>query len=838
MRLLLPKPVYLLLFLMLGAVVQLQAQTCPLPAPNFEIVSPPDITDPQRSACSGDTIRFRILSAVEGVEYSWNFGDTSPRQTGATIFHVYNNPGVSTTPDAFTVSVTASIPGCVSDPSEQTIYIRQKPVINFADEDAAQNFQICVPDTVTATDTTFTIINTTEQQYQNVITNYFVDWGNGGAVLPYNPGDFPLESPVYSEFGSYNIRVTGTGPSGCVASWEQVFNYTQNPKAHFTLDKQPESTPQSCTPVIVSVGDSSSGANLTYEWEVIDQGNIGGWSIVYGGVDQDTLGVRFEKSGQFQIQLIVSNGCGRDTTEQSFVVGWPSVQLPAEIQACGDTTIVYNQSSGVQIDPNFGHTVSYQWFVDGKQVSTEESPSIRFDTPGTYTVSALVTNECGNSDQPQAPQPQRVIIHAIPGKPVLANPDVTTCEGGALTIRPTGGGPGYVVFDSPNNTSNPIVPPGLVLTIPAPATSTTYYVRSINQIGCLSDESTALNITVIPPIQNVIEPDNSGSVCAGPGSFFIFGNSDSGYTYLWQVSTNSDSTGFSAAPGTNTEQDYEVTNISARSWFRRVVTSGDCELPSNVVEINVQEAPRTPTIPGGRDINVCLDSVAVVQVTPQPGLIYRWYDVATGGSPRGEGVSYEVRGVGSSTIYVEAVNAAGCASPRAAVNVNVTNAEANAGPDVTIIQGRPAELRGSGAGNNGSYLWEPAEGLNNPALRNPIARPEETTTYTLTITTPDGCTDTDTVTVTVIPAIKAPNAFSPNRDGVNEVWEIENITNYPDARVEIFNRWGNKIFSSTGYGVPWDGTYNGSDLPVATYYYIIYLNSTERPISGNVTIIR
>ncbi len=84
-----------------------------------------------------------------------------------------------------------------------------------------------------------------------------------------------------------------------------------------------------------------------------------------------------------------------------------------------------------------------------------------------------------------------------------------------------------------------------------------------------------------------------------------------------------------------------------------------------------------------------------------------------------------------------------------------------------------------------------------------------------------------------------PNAFTPNRDQVNETWEIENRESYPEMRVEVFNRWGNKVFSSSaGYNTPWDGTYNGEVLPVATYYYIIYLNSSEKPISGNVTIIR
>jgi gliding motility-associated-like protein len=108
----------------------------------------------------------------------------------------------------------------------------------------------------------------------------------------------------------------------------------------------------------------------------------------------------------------------------------------------------------------------------------------------------------------------------------------------------------------------------------------------------------------------------------------------------------------------------------------------------------------------------------------------------------------------------------------------------------------------------------------------------------VTIATELGCVVTEQVTVTVIPAIDVPNAFTPNRDGVNEIWEIANIRNYPEVVVEVFNRWGQRIFRSEGYPEPWDGRLNGQDLPVATYYYIIYLNRQETPISGSVTIIR
>ena len=83
-----------------------------------------------------------------------------------------------------------------------------------------------------------------------------------------------------------------------------------------------------------------------------------------------------------------------------------------------------------------------------------------------------------------------------------------------------------------------------------------------------------------------------------------------------------------------------------------------------------------------------------------------------------------------------------------------------------------------------------------------------------------------------------PNVFSPNGDGINDVWQIDFLWNHPECRVEIFDRNGQKIYSSIGYSSPWNGTYNGHPLPVATYYYIIDLRNGDGLFSGPVTILR
>ncbi|MCJ8163928.1 gliding motility-associated C-terminal domain-containing protein [Pontibacter sp. E15-1] len=376
---------------------------------------------------------------------------------------------------------------------------------------------------------------------------------------------------------------------------------------------------------------------------------------------------------------------------------------------------------------------------------------------------------------------------------------------------------------------------------PGNIAQTTFYRRVVTAGDCTPNTSEVVTIEVNEGIQNNSITADQPAVCASQTTVTFRGSTPTGgtgtYTYLWESSTSGPTAGFNPAAGTNDGINYTSPTLTQNTWFRRVVSSEGCSRASEAIEITVNPLPENPVL-ATRDARACPDGSATLEVTNANGNTIEWYTAPTGGAPIFVGPIFTTPSLQqTTTYYAQAVNANTCMSAaRTEVTVTIVEPVADAGEDVTIIQGRTAELRATGGV---TYLWEPAEGLNNPTLARPIASPQETTTYTVTVTTAEGCTATDEVTVTVIPAITVPNAFTPNRDQVNETWEIENHENYPEMRVEVFNRWGNRIFSSSaGYNVPWDGTYNGEVLPVATYYYIIYLNSTEKPISGNVTIIR
>ena len=158
----------------------------------------------------------------------------------------------------------------------------------------------------------------------------------------------------------------------------------------------------------------------------------------------------------------------------------------------------------------------------------------------------------------------------------------------------------------------------------------------------------------------------------------------------------------------------------------------------------------------------------------------------------------------------------------------------------TIVQNASIVLNAVVVGQVANLLWTPALGLDNDTILNPLANPIKTTTYTLEVTTVDGCYATDSVRVKVLPAITIPNAFSPNGDGFNDTWLIDALVAFPLCEIEVFDRNGHTVFKNKSYTKFWDGIYHGKPLPVGTYYYIIKLNDNYRaaPFSGYITLIR
>lgn len=169
----------------------------------------------------------------------------------------------------------------------------------------------------------------------------------------------------------------------------------------------------------------------------------------------------------------------------------------------------------------------------------------------------------------------------------------------------------------------------------------------------------------------------------------------------------------------------------------------------------------------------------------------------------------------------------------------VITLQVDAGPNSTIKQGQAVKLIGSTTG--ATYLWTPAFTLSSPAVLHPIAKPDVTTTYYLTATL-NGCSLTDNVTVFVDETLNITNTFTPNGDGYNDKWEIPSLDDYPNCLVQIFDRWGQILYQTTGYGSKkaWDGTSNGKLMEPSVYFYVIDVRNDDfpKPIRGSITLVR
>ncbi|MDQ6471613.1 HYR domain-containing protein [Flavobacterium sp. LHD-80] len=158
----------------------------------------------------------------------------------------------------------------------------------------------------------------------------------------------------------------------------------------------------------------------------------------------------------------------------------------------------------------------------------------------------------------------------------------------------------------------------------------------------------------------------------------------------------------------------------------------------------------------------------------------------------------------------------------------------DAGEEQQITEGEMVQLDAI-ALETGTYSWSPAKGLSNSKIANPSFFATETTTYTVTFKNAQGCEATDEVTIEVKPLEKDETkyGFSPNNDGINDFWEIDDITQYPQNQVLIYSRWGDLVFQIENYNNTtnvFSGIANRSrklganELPEGTYFFEIRVN--------------
>jgi gliding motility-associated-like protein len=383
---------------------------------------------------------------------------------------------------------------------------------------------------------------------------------------------------------------------------------------------------------------------------------------------------------------------------------------------------------------------------------------------------------------------------------------------------------------------------------PGALTVTTYFRRrATSGTGtCAVAISNVVTILVQPVVTPRVTLGTPPVQCPGTALTFTAVATDAGAapTFNWFVNN------VAAASGPTFTSSTLVTGDQVR--VEVTPTAGLCSTGAATASVTVTRTPTTtpalaisaqpsgPVCPG-EPIAFSLASVTGAGPTPS----YQWQvnGVDVAGATNPVFTSNTLRSGQTVTLRLSTTNECGQAVTAVSNSIAVQiqpPVVVNAGPDKEILAGTSVTLEGTA---DGTYpvTWTPALGLTIPPsdpLR-PIAAPLVTTTYTLSAGS-GGCASSDQVTVTVRPAIRIPNAFTPNGDGRDDTWQIEFIEQFPDNTVNVFNRWGNKIFSAENYSRAneWRGDINGKPAPVGTYYYVVV---TKGPLgksyAGSITIL-
>ncbi len=158
----------------------------------------------------------------------------------------------------------------------------------------------------------------------------------------------------------------------------------------------------------------------------------------------------------------------------------------------------------------------------------------------------------------------------------------------------------------------------------------------------------------------------------------------------------------------------------------------------------------------------------------------------------------------------------------------------------TIVQFNPTVADTTGIQYYWTALMPPysVAGLSNPDTLYPYLTATQTQGYILNAIGKGNCYASRVQYVKVLEKIVIPNAFSPNGDGINDTWKITSLGDYPGATLDIFDRYGMKVKHLSGNIMEWDGTLNGTPMPVATYYYIIDPGNKLEKITGWVVLLR
>lgn len=477
------------------------------------------------------------------------------------------------------------------------------------------------------------------------------------------------------------------------------------------------------------------------------------------------------------------------------------VNLLPIVDAGNDTSLCIGSSIGL----NATGGIIYVW-TPGSTLSDSliSSPSAFPSSTEMYHVNVMDGNGCKNSDS------VLVVVNLLPV--VDAGNDTAICNGDQAQLNATSG---FVQYDW--NNGNSLSDSTIFNPTAAPTLTTEYFVTVTDNNGCVNFDSVTVTVHQLPNI-------NAGSNINICRRDTVQLSASGGVSYIWTPNIAINDTSIQSPlvwPDTNTI--YYLTGTDVFGCVN-----------SDSILVNVFRVTGSP------DTTICNGSSVQLFVNGPNAITWNWTP-ATG--LNSSTIFNPIASPASSVSYVIAVtDNAGCRDTFA-IDVDIVD------PPIadfvyTVVptcEGLLATFEdlSSGAQN---YLWNFGDGTTD-TTQNPthVFIYNNTLTTTLITTNSFGCTDTITSSQPVLDftdyyQITIPNVFTPNGDGVNDVYEIPMNGLFEDCmKFSVYNRWGKILYESDGVTILWDGKYNGEKIPNGVYYYILSINGID--FKGNMTIL-
>jgi gliding motility-associated-like protein len=520
--------------------------------------------------------------------------------------------------------------------------------------------------------------------------------------------------------------------------------------------------------------------------------------------------------------LSTIGSCASTATVTQIVNSLPSFTIG------GNNMVCTGGSSTLTVAPQSTVAATYTWTGGGLNTSTT-SIVVTPTATTVYTVNATATTTGCHS----APQTTTVTVNLLPTVTVTPT-NTTVCSGNPALLTAGGSGATPVTSYTWGSTSTTYTANANAL-VDFPATTTIYTVTGQSAFGCYATNVASATITVNTV---TVTASSNSPVCKGK-PIDLTANTN-GTSYTWTASNGYTSTGIkdptiSSSTYSNNVEVYTV-----------IVSSGTCNASSSITVI-----VDNPVINVSSNATVCPNQMTTLTASSTVGTNYDWLPTAAiSGSTN---VATVNANPASTTVYtVTGTDAAGCpASKTVTVTVDSIAANMTASPEMGDA---PLDVNFINTSvNANSYVWNFGNGSSNFTTSN-LSDTAKTIyptvgTYTATLTvsgTTGGLTCQDQITVLIVVtehySLVVPNIFTPNGDGINDNFMVksEGVSTFS---MEIFDRWGLKMFSTTSVTGEWDGkNMGGNAVPADTYFYIVNATSSKTGASqsykGSLSLIR